>query len=226
MIVIDFRRQGANSRGLAVQRSVQLQSTTPKIKASSLSEPAINQKWEAKLHTQITNEASKVVKRPVNPEPAGPGTESVWDYPRPPALVRCEARVLIVLNDAPLVDSIHAMRVLETTHPPTFYIPASDVDMSRLQSVAGNSFCEWKGVASYYDIDGAHAMRPRVAWTYHKPTPAFADIAGYIAFYPHAMDACFVGDEQVKPQQGDFYGGWITANIKGPFKGGVGTMGW
>ena len=98
--------------------------------------------------------------------------------------------------------------------------------MSRLESIAATSFCEWKGMASYYDIAGARSMRPRVAWTYHEPTPEFSDMAHYVAFYPQAMDACYVDGEQVQAQQGDFYGGWITSNIRGPFKGGVGTVGW
>ena len=164
--------------------------------------------------------------RPVTPEPPGPGQESVWDYPRPPALVACLHRVRVILDGATLADSGRAIRVLETSHPPTFYLPPGDVDMLRLHEVPGSSLCEWKGLASYYDVPGARAMRPRVAWTYHEPTPAFRQIADYIAFYPQAMDACYVGEERVQAQEGDFYGGWITSSIRGPFKGGIGTMGW
>ena len=165
-------------------------------------------------------------EHPVTPEPIQAGQESVWDYPRPPALVVCTDRVRVILDGHTVADTVRAVRVLETSHPSTFYLPPADVDMTRLDPVVGGSFCEWKGMASYFDIQGARAMRPRVAWTYRDPTPAFNVIANYLAFYPHAMDACYVGEEQVQPQVGDFYGGWITANIPGPFKGGDGTAGW
>lgn len=151
-------------------------------------------------------------------------TENVWDYPRPPALVPCERRVRIEHGGATLADSTRALRVLETSHPPVIYIPPQDIDMSRLSpSGGGSTFCEWKGSASYWDLmDGPR----RAAWSYPAPVEAYAKLADHLAFYPGQVDACFLDDERVQAQDGDFYGGWITAEITGPFKGGPGTRGW
>ena len=151
-------------------------------------------------------------------------TENVWDYPRPPALVPCERRVRVEHAGAVLADSTSALRVLETSHPPVIYIPPQDIDMSRLfPSGGGSTFCEWKGSASYWDLmDGPS----RAAWSYPAPVAAYAELTDHLAFYPGQVDACFLDDERVQAQDGDFYGGWITAEITGPFKGGPGTRGW
>lgn len=156
----------------------------------------------------------------------GPGQESVWDYPRPPQLVADSRRVRVLLNGITLADSTSAMRVLETSHPPTFYIPPADIAMEYLAATPRRSTCEWKGAATYYSITVGNRRVIDAAWTYPEPTPAFASIAGYVAFYPSRMDACYVGDELVQAQAGDFYGGWITTEIVGPFKGEPGTWGW
>jgi uncharacterized protein (DUF427 family) len=157
----------------------------------------------------------------------GPGQESVWDYPRPPAVVPTDERVRIVHAGHVVADTRRAVRVLETSQPPGYYLPADDVDASVLRPSATSTGCEWKGRAAYVDlaVPGAPVVRD-VAWTYPSPTPAFAAIAGHLAFYPQRVDACFVDDEQVQANEGDFYGGWITSKVVGPFKGGPGTWGW
>ena len=157
---------------------------------------------------------------------AGPGQESVWDYPRPPALRRCDKRIRIVLQGEILADTAGALCVLETSHPPTYYLPPADIDLRYLQEITATSFCEWKGAASYYDIVCKGATHPRAAWTYHHPQPGYLELRDHIAFYAHVMDACYVGNEKVVPQPGKFYGGWITSDVVGPFKGEAGTMGW
>jgi uncharacterized protein (DUF427 family) len=116
--------------------------------------------------------------------------------------------------------------VLETSHPPSYYIPPADVDPALLRPAAGASFCEWKGTARYFDVVVGEAVAPRAAWGYPEPSPAFAAIRGHFAFYPAAMEACTVDGERVRPQPGGFYGGWITGDLAGPFKGGPGTAGW
>lgn len=156
----------------------------------------------------------------------GPGQESVWDYPRPPRLEPTTRRIRIVHHDRTVADTTAAMRVLETSHPPTYYLPPADVDQSLLRPAAGASFCEWKGPASYFDLVVEGEALPRVAWTYPQPTGGFAPIAKYYAFYPGPLEACFVDDERVQSQAGDFYGGWITRDVVGPFKGASGTAGW
>lgn len=152
--------------------------------------------------------------------------EKVADYPRPPALVADTRRVRIVFAGQAIFDGTGAWRVLETFHPPTWYLPPSGFAPGVLRAASGTSVCEWKGRARYFDlVAGTHAAT-RAAWSYPDPTPAFAAIAGYVAVYAGRVDACFVGDERVTPQPGDFYGGWITADVAGPFKGGPGTLGW
>lgn len=164
-------------------------------------------------------------KRPERIEP-GPGQESVWDYPRPPALDPAEDRVRVYVGDVLLADSTRAQRVLETSHPPTYYVPPEDVLREHLRPVDSATFCEWKGRARYFDIELGKRRIPHAAWCYPSPTGAFSSIAGYLCFYPSKMDRCLVGDEVVQAQPGDFYGGWITSKIVGPFKGSAGTMGW
>ena len=155
-----------------------------------------------------------------------PGQESVWDYPRPPRLAPSSRHVRILFQGVTIVDSVSAFRVLETSHPPTWYIRPLDVKASCLFPAAGGSFCEFKGNAVYWNLRvGKHESR-QAAWSYPDPSPAFGRIRDYLAFYPTRVDVCFVDDEQVQAQDGDFYGGWITSEIVGPFKGGAGTWGW
>jgi uncharacterized protein (DUF427 family) len=152
--------------------------------------------------------------------------ESVWDYPRPPRLEDSTRHVQIVVDGKIIADSVWAKRVLETSHPPVYYIPLEDIDMALLRAISGGTWCEWKGEASYFDMIIGNRVIPRVAWTYSNPTARFDTIQHYIAFYPSKMDHCTVDGEKVRAQEGDFYGGWITPDIVGPFKGAPGTMGW
>ena len=156
----------------------------------------------------------------------GPGQESVWDYPRPPALEPVARRIRIVAAGELIVDTTAAWRVLETSHPPGYYIPPGDIRPGVLVPVHGGSVCEWKGRAEYFSVRVAGCELPNVAWAYPEPTPRFAPITGYVAFYAGPMDRCLVDDEVVVPQPGGFYGGWITGDVVGPFKGGPGTWGW
>ena len=156
----------------------------------------------------------------------GPRQESVWDYPRPPALVPCAKRIRVIFDRITIADSRSTYRVLETSHPPVYYIPPSDIRMEYLREDNGESWCEWKGRGRYYGLIKGEKESPQVAWYYRNPTERFAAIKDYIAFYAGRVDACFVDDEEVTPQPGDFYGGWITSDIVGPFKGSPGSMGW
>ena len=150
--------------------------------------------------------------------------ESVWDYPRPPRLEATARRIRVVDGRRVLADSLRAMRVLETSHPPVYYVPQADIEMSRLlRSGARQSFCEFKGLATYWSlVDGAED----VAWSYPRPTAKFAELKDCLAFYASRVDECWVDEERVVPQEGDFYGGWITSDLRGPFKGAPGTRGW
>jgi uncharacterized protein (DUF427 family) len=152
--------------------------------------------------------------------------ESVWDYPRPPKVEPTTRRVRVVLGEVTVADSTRAHRVLETSHPPVYYIPPDDITPGVLEPVSGSSFCEWKGSASYFDVVAAGKRVPRAAWTYRAPIAGFEAIRDAVAFYAGKMDECFVDDERVEPQPGGFYGGWITSEIVGPFKGAPGTEGW
>jgi uncharacterized protein (DUF427 family) len=156
----------------------------------------------------------------------GPGQESVWDYPRPPRVEASDKRIRILFGGVQIADSRHALRVLETSHPPVYYIPMSDILPGCLQASSHATWCEWKGIAKYYAVSVAGKSVENAAWSYPQPTPAFEQLRNCIAFYPSKMDACFVEEEQVQTQAGDFYGGWITSHIVGPFKGGPGTAGW
>lgn len=158
--------------------------------------------------------------------PPGPGQESAWDYPRPPRLERVDKRLRVVFCGVTLADTTQGKRVLETSHPPVYYFPAADVRVHYLLSASGSSFCEWKGTARYFDVNVAGKFVCRAGWAYPDPTPDFVMIKDHLAFYAQRMDACFVGDEQARPQPGSFYGGWITNDITGPFKGEPGTAGW
>jgi uncharacterized protein (DUF427 family) len=135
-------------------------------------------------------------------------------------------RVRVELAGHVVADSRAALRILETSHPPTIYIPRSDIDRACLQPAPGASFCEWKGTAAYLDVVVGERREARAAWTYPDPARAYVELCGHVAFYPGRMDACWLDDERVRFQQGDFYGGWITDDIAGPFKGGAGTFRW
>jgi uncharacterized protein (DUF427 family) len=152
--------------------------------------------------------------------------ESVWDYPRPPALEPCALRVSIRFGGEIIADTRRSVRVLETSHPPVYYIPPDDVRMEFLERCAGASFCEWKGAARYWSIVVGDRIAEAAAWSYPTPTERFESLADYLAFYPSRMEECRVDGEVVQAQEGDFYGGWITHEIRGPFKGGPGTAGW
>ena len=153
-------------------------------------------------------------------------TESVWDYPRPPRLEKSDEHVLVTHRGRVLVDTRSAYRVLETSHPPSYYLPLADTDTSLLKPVPGETFCEFKGVASYADLVVGSERIPRAVWWYENPTPGFLELIDHIALYPGQVDECLVDGEVVQAQQGDFYGGWITSRVTGPFKGAPGTLGW
>ena len=165
------------------------------------------------------------MRRP-EPDQPGPGQESVWDYPRPPRVEKDTSLVEVVLGGVLIASTTAALRVLETSHPPTYYLPRDDFAVGSLRPAEGRSFCEWKGVAAYLDVVGGDAVAPRAAWYYPEPSPAFAAVAGHVALYPGAMDRCLVDGEVVRPQPGGFYGGWITSRVVGPFKGDPGTRFW
>lgn len=161
-----------------------------------------------------------------DPIPPGPGQESVWDYPRPPRLEPTSKRIQVVFNGVTIAETTRAYRVLETSHPPVYYIPPEDIVHTCLEPAPGFSWCEWKGQAQYYTVAVGERKVEGAAWYYPDPTPAYAPIKNYVAFYAGLMDACYVDGEKVTPQPGDFYGGWITADVVGPFKGESGTRGW
>lgn len=164
------------------------------------------------------------MKQPNRIEP-GPGQESVWDYPRPPRIEDSDKHVKIVFNGVTIAETNRAKRVLETSHPPTYYIPPEDVDRSYLVPRFNTSFCEYKGTAKYYGLLVDDEQVSIAAWYYPDPTPAFTELKNYLAFYPQYVDA-YVDGEQVQPQSGGFYGGWITSDVVGPFKGDPGTEFW
>lgn len=163
---------------------------------------------------------------PLQRQTPQPGQESVWDYPRPPRVAPTSKRVRVIFNGVTIVDTTRAVRVLETSHPPSYYVPPEDIRMEYFTSTARHTFCEFKGAASYWTIRVNGKTEENAAWSYPNPAPGYEAIKDHLAFYPGRMDACFVDDEQVQPQEGDFYGGWITADIVGPFKGAPGTWGW
>jgi uncharacterized protein (DUF427 family) len=160
------------------------------------------------------------------PDKPRPGQESVWDYPRPPRLEEFAGAITVELGGQTIAVTDRAWRVLETSHPPTYYLPRSCFADGVLREAAGASWCEWKGQASYFDLVTPSAVAPRAAWTYPNPTPDFTAIAGAVAVMPALVDRCTVNGEAVVPQPGGFYGGWITSWIAGPFKGAPGSGGW
>ena len=160
------------------------------------------------------------------PDTPGPGQESVWDYPRPPAVEPSSELVEVHLGGVVVARTRASLRVLETSHPPTYYLPRADFAAGALVAVEGHTVCEWKGQASYFDIVAGGRRAPRAAWTYPDPAAAFAALTDHVAVMPGLVDACYVDGERVRPQEGGFYGGWITHRVVGPFKGGRGTWGW
>ena len=160
------------------------------------------------------------------PIPPEPGQESVWDYPRPPALQPVADEIVVELGGREIARTTSAYRVLETSHPPVYYLPPEAFAEGVLRAAGGGSFCEWKGQAVYFDLVSGEHVASEAAWAYPSPTKAFAPIAGYVALYAGRVDRCTVGGVEVTPQPGGFYGGWITPDIVGPFKGGPGSWGW
>lgn len=156
----------------------------------------------------------------------GPGQESVWDYPRPPRLENVRDRLRVAFGGETIAESKLAYRVLETSHPPVYYLPPTDVRRDLLVPTEARSFCEFKGRARYWSLDVAGVHAENAAWSYPQPTVAFQPLKDFFAFYPSRVDSCWVGDERVEAQAGDFYGGWITSRVVGPFKGPPGTRGW
>ena len=156
----------------------------------------------------------------------GPGQESVWDYPRPPAVVPDGRLVMVEFGGVEIVRSERSLRILETSHPPAFYIPPENVRPEYLESSEKSTFCEFKGWAAYFHLKIENRHSENAAWCYSEPSPGYEAIAGFYSFYPAKMDECTVGGHLVTPQSGDFYGGWITPEIVGPFKGEPGTMSW
>ncbi len=155
-------------------------------------------------------------------------TESVWEYPRPPRLEASSRHLQIVHGGVTIAETSRSLRILETSHPPVYYILQADIAMELVrQSPRRGTLCEYKGVATYWDLQvpGAKLVED-VAWSYAKPSNSYAALKDYLAFYPNRVDKCTVDGERVQPQPGDFYGGWITSHVKGPFKGTPGTMGW
>ncbi|HYH93196.1 MAG TPA: DUF427 domain-containing protein [Candidatus Saccharimonadales bacterium] len=152
--------------------------------------------------------------------------ESVWDYPRPPRVEPVQERIRVVVGGITIADSTRALRVLETSHPPSFYLPPDDVRLDLLVPGRGGSVCEWKGEARYRTLVLGERRIEDVAWTYADPRPGFDAIRDHLAFYPGKVDEAWVGGELAKPQAGGFYGGWITARLRGPFKGDPSTLGW
>jgi len=163
--------------------------------------------------------------RPQPPPPAA-GKESVWAYPRPPRLEAVRAQVEVVFDDHTIAVTLSPLRVLETSHPPVYYLPVDSVVPGCLVPSGRTSRCEFKGVATYYSVVHRRRVAADAAWTYDDPSPGYEALAGHVAFYPGKMDACLVDSELVTPQPGGFYGGWITSDVVGPFKGEPGTEGW
>ena len=160
------------------------------------------------------------------PVPPGPGQESAWDYPRPPRIEAIRAQVEVIFGGRTIAITLEPLRVLETGHPPTWYLPPGGVVTDHLVPSGHSSYCEFKGAAALLDVVVGTNRAADGAWTYRRPFPGFEALAGYVAFYPGRMEACLLDGELVLAQPGDFYGGWISTDVVGPFKGGPGTEGW
>lgn len=164
-------------------------------------------------------------RRPAFAEPVSVGQESVWDYPRPPCVESDAREVVVKWREATIAETARSVRVLETASPPTFYLPPEDVRVGLLQKALGRSICEWKGRACYWSIVVGENRLDSAAWSYEEPFAGFAKIAGYFSFYPAVLE-CYVNGSRVEPQRGGLYGGWITREVVGPFKGEPGTENW
>ena len=160
------------------------------------------------------------------PDPIRPGQDSVWSFPRPPIVQPCAARIVIEHHGQVLADTRRAVRVVETSHPPSYYIPPGDILAGALRPARGSSLCEWKGLARYWDVTLGGETLPRVSWSYPDPTPDFRLLKDHVAFFAAPFDRCSVDGETVIPQPGGFYGGWITSAVAGPFKGVPGSDWW
>ncbi|MDP8937823.1 MAG: DUF427 domain-containing protein [Actinomycetota bacterium] len=160
------------------------------------------------------------------PPPPGPGRESVWAYPRPPRVEAVRSQVEVVFDEHTIAVTLSPLRVLETSHPPVYYLPVGSVIPGCLVRSSRTSFCEFKGVATYYSVVHRDQVATDAAWGYDDPSPGYEALAGHVSFYPATMDACLVDGEVVTAQPGGFYGGWITSKVEGPFKGEPGTEGW
>ena len=165
------------------------------------------------------------MRRPVPLKP-GPGQESVWDYPRPPRVEPVARRVRVELAGLVIADTTRALRVCETAGPPCYYLPQGDIRMDLLRPSSRSSYCEWKGTATYWTARAGPRVVEDAAWSYPEPSPGFEAIRDHLAFYAGRVDAAFLGEDRVTPQPGAFYGGWITPEIVGPFKGEPGSDGW
>ena len=168
---------------------------------------------------------TQAMSNPVRIVP-GPGQESVWDYPRPPRVEAVSQHVQVVYNGVVIADSRDTKRVLETSHPPVYYVPEQDVRIEFLIQEPGVSWCEWKGQARYLTVKVGDRWTERAAWTFPRPRPGYESIRHHLAFFAGLMDHCTVDGEVVVRQPGGFYGGWVTAAIVGPFKGGADTWSW
>jgi uncharacterized protein (DUF427 family) len=164
-------------------------------------------------------------ERPPFALPAGKGQESVWDYPRPPAIAPDAREVIVRLGEVQIARSTRAIRILETASPPTFYLPPEDIHPGRLEAADGTSLCEWKGQAAYWSVVIPGRRLERVAWSYPDPFSEYEAIRGYVSFYPAALE-CTVDGIRALPQPGHFYGGWVTPEVIGPFKGEPGSHAW
>jgi uncharacterized protein (DUF427 family) len=161
-----------------------------------------------------------------NPVPPENGRESVWNYPRPPRVEETVKRIVVVVNGVTIAETERAKKVLETSHPPVYYIPPQDIKMELLEKNSRTSVCEWKGVAVYFDARVSGKRIGNIAWSYPAPNPAFGLIKDHLAFYASLADACYVDGERAAPQPGGFYGGWVTRDVTGPFKGEPGSEWW
>ena len=160
------------------------------------------------------------------PEAIAPGQESVWDYPLPPAIMASDEEIIVRLGGVEICESSTSWRILETGHPPTYYLPRSAFRSNALVPRHGHTVCEWKGEASYLDLVGGSKIARRAAWYYSNPHPHYAAISGHVAVYAGLVDECLVDGERVEPQPGGYYGGWITSAVVGPFKGVEGSSSW
>lgn len=151
----------------------------------------------------------------------------MWNYPRPPRVEHVPSRAVVRLGDSVIVDTTDVVRVLETSHPPVYYLPIPAFAPGSLVPTTGGSYCEFKGGARYFDVvGGGGSVASRAAWNYPQPSRGFEVLSDRVALYAGPMDEVTLDGEVVMPQPGGFYGGWITSRVAGPFKGVPGSMGW